>query len=411
MIHRNNFEERLRSAVVADRYQLQREPDVLAAIPYHQECRIKKSVITEHLRYSFGTDVPSRFVPSPRPRHYRTTSRRIVRRTRTSFYLAFANGAPSTPSVLEPDEHARVFDVMSELMVERRNPLIQVLQHVIVRGTYDEHVVIFNVHELSADVVRAARHVIAALVESVPSIRHAWLYVDPRRSRYYLDSDRLFSGVQQKRMLGESVWRQKVGDVMVQVGVFAFSQVNLSILDAFVRDIISMADVHKGDTFADLYCGYGLFSTQVCNVASSVVAIDADATTVANARYALHRQRARARVLAARVTPSTLRSALRSLDVAIVDPPYSGPEDGVIPTLASFEPRRIIQVYCNANDIRRSTQEWKRGGYIPTQAIAFDMFPGTLDIEVAVAYERAQPTTATSQEPIRTPRRNGGRRS
>lgn len=412
MIQRHNFEERLRAAVVAAGFSLEHEPHALASLPYAQESRIKKPVVAEHLRYSLGPDVPWTFVPSPKPRHYRTTSRRIVRHARTSSYLAFANGAPTAPSVLEPEEHGRVFAYVSDVLKDRRNAFAKVLQHVIVRGTYDEHVVIFNVHELDADIVRAARSAIAAVQQLVPSVRHAWLYVDPRRSRYYLDSDRLFSGVQQKRMTGESVWRQTVNDILFQVGVFSFSQVNLSILDTFASTVVAMADVRTGDAVADLYCGYGLFAAHVSDVASSIVAIDADATTVANARYVLQRRKARAKAVAARVTPTTLRAAIRTMDVAIIDPPYSGPDEGVIESVGSFGPRRVVQVYCNANDVRRCSQSWKRAGYTPVKATAFDMFLGTLDIEIAVSYEKHTPSTGTtSRKPIQRSQRNGGRRS
>jgi tRNA/tmRNA/rRNA uracil-C5-methylase (TrmA/RlmC/RlmD family) len=411
MIQRHNFEERLRSAVATKGLILKSEPDVLSALPYEQEIRIKTSVVDDHLEYSLGTSIPWSFIRSPRPRNYRTTSRRVVRHGRTSSYLIFANGAPSAPSALEPEEHGRVFAVVSKVLEDRKSAFGKVLQHVIVRGTYDEHVVIFNVHEIDANIVRSARTAMNAVISSVPTVRHVWLYVDPRKSRFYLDSDRLFSGVQQKRMMGESVWRQTVNGVTFQVGVFSFSQVNLSLLEPFSAEVVRLADVRPGESFADLYCGYGLFAAQVTDVASSIVAIDADATSVANARYVLQRRKARSKAVVARLTPNTLRSAIRTLDVAILDPPFAGPDAGVIDATAAFQPRRVVHVYCNANDIRRCTQEWKRAGYVPVEATAFDMFPGTLDIEVAVAYERkSQDEPATPRRPSRTTPRSGGRR-
>lgn len=404
MIRKDTFEERLRRSIAQAGLSTGVGHGALSHLSYTEEKRIKTSAVSEHIRRSLGLSEFA-FHPSPLPRKYRTTSRRSVTRHRTRWFLAFANGAPSVPSELEPDSHAGVFDAVSSSLADRKDALSKVLSHVIVRGTYDELVVILNVRSLDGHIVRSARSLITAIAKAVPLVRHAWLYVDPRASRYYLDNDRMLPGMAQKKLLGEAVWRQQINDVAYQVGVFSFNQVNLSLMPTFTEVVSKQANVSSEDHLLDLYCGYGLFGAQLGKSVRHVTAIDYDETSVANARYNIRRAGGSVRAISSPIKARTLSKLVDQFDIGVIDPPRTGADDGVIAQLSLGKPKRIIHVLCNADDMRKTADEWRKAGYSPSRVDVFDMFPGTLEIEAAILFE---PTTS-APVPNQRPQRSGGR--
>lgn len=372
---------------------------MLAHVPYARELAIKREVVHKFLKALAPQGALADLVPAPMPRGYRTTTRRRVWRDRRGTRLVHGDPyASNSADLLEPAEHLAVHARVARFLESRKDPLVDVLNHVIVRGTYDQQVVILNVSELNAETVRSSRKWCNAIVKEVPSVASVWIYVDPKGSRYYLDTDRPLHGVTEKKLLGERVWRQTVSGVTYQVGVFSFSQVNLAMTSLLVGVVRDLAKVQTDDVLADLYGGYGLFGAALAGSVAEIVTMDADETTVDNARYNIRRAGGKVRAVASSITAASIRKHLDHCDVVILDPPRSGTDPNVITAVAECEPRRAVEVFCGPDVIRRSITEWKAAGYDVEQIVPLDLFPGTGGVEVAIAFQRrdsrAQPKTS-----------------
>ena len=380
------FEEQLRAAARAAGLDPTNGPAMLAHVSYQQEYAVKSKVAQGFLKALAPKDGLAALVQAPMPRGYRTTSRRRVWRDRRGVRLVHGDVNESAMAdALEPAAHLRVYERLAPFLRSTKDPLVDVLNHVIVRGTYDEHVLILNVRELSAEIIRSARAWTRAVTKEVPSVHASWLYVDPKGSRYYLDTDRPLRGVSEKKVTGERAWRQSIGDAQYQVGVFSFTQVNLAMAHVLVDVVKRCSGTQPSDVLVDLYGGYGLFGAAMASGVKSIVTMDADQATVDNARYNIRRAGGTVNAVAMPVTPASIRRVIDHADVVVLDPPRSGTEPGVIAAVAEANPRRVVHVFCGPDEIRRSLAEWKTSGYTVDEIVPLDLFPGTAGLEVVIA--------------------------
>ncbi len=362
---------------------------MLAHVAYDAEDAVKRDVVAGYLKLLAPREALQPLVRSVKPREYRTTSRRRVWRDRRGG-MRLVHGdmhESASASSLEPPAHLRVYARIAKQLDVRRDPLAEALNHVIVRGTYDQFVLILNIMEVSADIIRAARSWVKSVQRDVPEVTSAWLYVDPKGSRYYLDTDRPLRGMAEKKISGERVWRQTLDDVTYQVGVFSFSQVNLAMVPTLVKTVRETAQLRPTDVLADLYGGYGLFGAAMAKDVQAVVTMDADEATVDNARYNIRRAGGTVRAIALPVNPANLAKVVDHADVVILDPPRSGTDPNVITAVAGLKPRQVVHVFCGPDEIRRSIGEWKAAGYAVSSMIPVDLFPGTAGLEVIVGFQ------------------------
>ena len=405
-------------------------PDPLAALTYSKELDCKREafrLVSRDLgfRDAHVYDV----VAAPQPRHYRTTSRRRVAIIRGRPMLAHGDGRVEDldrASTLEPDSHHKVYaTITAELDRMRALPKKRTdsgdvkffLNHVIVRGTDEELVVIFNVRLLDASLVRLLRGWTVALRRAIPAVAHVWIYNDPSGSRYYLEQDRPPGEVGAKKLHGAAATTLNIHGVIYQVGVFSFSQVNRAMMPELVQTVRRLAlepplrpQGGPLPIIYDLYGGYGFFGAALAEDAAHIIEVDADETTVANARYNVKRVGGHVTALTMPVTATSVERRIPQFErqgaegapvVVILDPPRSGTAENVIAALAARNPDRVIHVFCGPDEISRSMKEWRAAGYVADIVVPLDLFPGTAGFEVIV---RLVPAPKVSDD-VREPRR------
>ncbi|MCX6139799.1 MAG: methyltransferase [Candidatus Kapabacteria bacterium] len=324
-------------------------------------------------------------------------------------------------SPLEPLYHAEIYSTIEKLL-DGLTPMVSgAVNHVILRGTYEEFAVIINVRGLDARVVRSLRTLAERVQKAHPSVMHAWIYHDPKGSRYYLDLERPATGVGAKKLYGASAWMQTIGDVTYQVGVFSFTQVNLAMTQLLIDTVKAHAGVTIDDTLYDIYCGYGLFSAALAKDVQRVIAIDGEEATVDNARYTIRRAGGQVTAIRQvlrngedmRTVVNTIQKMSRkdpaaSSNVVILDPPRSGTAEGMIAeTATGLDPRVVVEVFCGSEEIHRSTREWKQAGYGLQRITPLDLFPGTMGMEFVITY--AKGFISDAPEPNQTLRRSVSR--
>lgn len=376
--------------------------DPLAALAYARELEIKRAAWRSFAAgLPLGSAAIADVVAAVLPRGYRATTRRSVVERKGRPILVLGDGSDAGGAgLLEPAAHQAIYASLADLLRSLDRRTCRMINHVVIRGTGQEHALILNVRALDAGIVRALRSLAERLRARHPAVRHGWIFVDPTGSRYYLEAERPAQGIRAKKLFGAAAWSQSVGSVAIQVGVFSFTQVNPAMLPSLVECVVGSwrAGSWSGDvggpprSLFDLYSGYGLFSTAAVGSFDRIVVVDSDEASVHNARYNLRREAARlggpGKTLEALVL-SLEAAAVRRLPrmdgaCVVLDPPRSGTAPGVIAALGAQRPGEVVEVFCGPEEIGRSLREWDAAGYAAVRATALDLFPGTLGLEVVV---------------------------
>ena len=75
-------------------------------------------------------------------------------------------------------------------------------------------------------------------------------------------------------------------------------------------------------------------------------------------------------------------------DVITVDPPRKGLAEGVVDSICSMTPARVVYVSCDPATLARDIKRFSERGYIAQKAVAVDLFPRTAHIESVVLLTR-----------------------
>lgn len=361
-------------------------------VSYHDELKVKQSAVQRFANEILKKgDVCSAVVKAPQPRHYRSTSRRRIWHEGKRFSFVHGDGTRiSARSPLEQEQHLQIYKSVEESLARLDHKLREAFHHIVVRGTYSEYALIITAEYLDADVVRACRQISLKSQKHVPQLKHAWIYVDERRSRYYLDLERPIHGIGSKKLFGAAAWKQIVENIEYQVGVFSFSQINLAMLPQFVNTICKGAAAESDDTAVDLYCGYGLLGAAMAKNVKKIIAIDYDKFGTADARYNISRAGGRVDAVDMKIEPAAVSKLFRSVKhlqpcVLILDPPRSGTPPGLIAELAEHGFRRVVTAFCGVDEVRRCIAEWQSAKYTVERIVPLDFFPGTAGMEFVVS--------------------------
>jgi len=367
----------------------------LARMEYRAERALKDEALRLFWASHKLSGVPESVIPSPLARGYRTTTKRRVLLDSGSPRLGFDDDrhrrhpAAMKMSELEPSAHAEMYDRIAELI--RQRPFSSAaagLNYVIIRGTLRERVLILNAHTLDANRIRRLTELADCLRERVIS---AFVFFDPTRSPYYLETADSANRFRVKRLFGPDHFRLRLEGLTYYIAPTVFSQVNESILPALLRaagDVLA----DNGRRLLDFFCGYGLFSFFLGAKYRETIGIDASREAI---RSAL-RTRSESQP-AARLTFRELSIHRENLDAVlpmpgasvsedvILDPPRHGVGSATIRSIARRRPRRVLHVFCAVDEIPAALAQWRRNGYKAMRMIPLDMFAGTPGLEILVA--------------------------
>lgn len=377
-----------------------KHPEPLAALDYEQELDLKNRALQEFWTARGLPDKPNRILPSPRPRGYRTTTKRRVVRRGGRFALAFlteasaaAHPKAASESRVEPPEHKAIYEfLLGKLNTEPYNGLGLALNYLIIRGDYGRLSVFFNVHRLNADVVRKAKLLGEHLRAPDSKVASAFLFYDPSRSEYYFESRDPEGPWKMKKLFGPDDIRIQVRDRTYAFHPTAFCQVNASILPDFLAKAEQLLKPKPEYRLLDLYCGYGFFTLPLGKNYGEAVGVDLGGPAIASAqKMAAADPSAHARFRAGRLQVKSLDKLLPPPtadrpEALLLDPPRQGTESGIIRALAARNPARILHIFCDMDTLPREVNQWRKAGFMVSKVVPLDMFPGTDDLEVMVLF-------------------------
>ena len=215
---------------------------------------------------------------------------------------------------------------------------------------------------------------------------------DLRRARNVLESDSEIAGI----VLRSGTHRATVGDTAIaielepglslEVDADLFSQVNRAQNRKLVATVMEMAAIHEASALLDLFCGAGNFSLPASRRGARVTGVDDDAGAIAAASRNAARLNCRdAQFIAmkASATADFLHRARYRPDVVILDPPRTGALDMMDPIVKLRAPS-VIYVSCDVTTLARDLRVLADARYKINRVRAFDFFPNTHHVEIAV---------------------------
>lgn len=415
-------------AAEPDRVGPPESPEPLAGLDYARELEIKNAALQEFWQEHNLPDKPNRILPSPKPRHYRITTKRRVISSGPRVLLDFHADRPSgarrmgAASELEPPEHKAIYAFLLEkLNQESYEGLARALNFLIIRGDYTRFSVFFNVHRLNAGVARKAKLLAEHLTTFNPSgpqmessrrgeaqppakrdtapraaqgvtskVLSAFLFFDPARSSFYLDQRAPDGPWKLKRLFGPENLRLEAGGREYVFGPTSFSQVNGSILGDFLEKADQLLKPKNHQRLLDLYCGFGFFSLKLAPQYADCLGVEASSASIEAAQAMAAHGKIRSRYRQGKIQSKTLDALLPKPDgtpeAILLDPPRQGAEPGVIRALASRAPVRVLHVFCDLDVLPREVNVWRKCGYMISKVVPLDMFPGTDNLEVMVLF-------------------------
>jgi len=369
----------------------------LSRLDYAAELAAKAGGLDRFWEHHRLDGAPEPLRPSPRPRRYRTSSKRriAVHKGKPCLFLGERPGPADlrgfVASPLEATEHAAIYRGLRDILGQPIfRMLVGHLSYAIVRGSYSERALILNIDELSAPIVRK----IKLLAKQLQALSGAplsafFVYLDPTRSEYHFESRRPEDPVTFKKIFGPDQLSVAVAGCRYRFHPTSFSQVNESMLPEMLVLAREMLSPQPGQHLLDLYCGYGLFSHFLADGYAGVVGVDAEGPSIraaiANSRS--NRSATRKKFIAARIDRDFEGRALRNPagpEVMLLDPPRSGPLAGVITALGRRNPVKVLHVFCEVDQIPNALGQWRAKGYAVERVVPLDMFPGSTNLEVLI---------------------------
>jgi tRNA/tmRNA/rRNA uracil-C5-methylase (TrmA/RlmC/RlmD family) len=366
-------------------------------LAYKDEITIKEKAFTEFWKSNRLPGSPEKMISSPIGRGYRTVSKRRVFRDGNGQTLLGLTDISESGRIrpldviacaIEPAAHTQIYRHIQQFLASREGAtLSSSLSHVVIKGSYDEYWIIFNMEDASREINGSVTRLSKGLTAVVKNISGLF-YVVEERSKYYL-SDRAHEDF--RKIYGKNEVYLKIRDLSMLFSPLAFSQTNASIVETMVDKAMELLKFNPDEILYDLYSGFGLFGLSAAKRVHHVTGIESSPAAVKAAKSNAARNKiSNVRFYKEKITSDSLgklapkRSAS---SVVILDPPRNGTAPGVIEFLAEQYPKKILHIFCEADLIPAELKRWTQNGYRVSHVVPLDMFPATEHIETMVLLE------------------------
>lgn len=175
----------------------------------------------------------------------------------------------------------------------------------------------------------------------------------------------------------------------VALDATSFFQINRAQALRMYADLAALTSAGAHTRAVDLYCGLGGIAFALAATGATVTGIEVHPPAVEAANAA-----ARAAGLEPRVQFRTGRAAdlpalASDADLLVVNPPRKGLDAETRAAALALAPATLAYVSCNPDTLARDLQVLTAAGYQVDRARAYDLMPGTAQIETLVICRRA----------------------
>jgi len=170
------------------------------------------------------------------------------------------------------------------------------------------------------------------------------------------------------------------GGAPLPIPAGGFAQVGRAANAALVSAVLAAVG-DTPDVVLELYAGSGNFTRHLVARARAVHASDADPTAVERGK---------------RIVPRAswaLRPQAIAADTVVLDPPREGADRATLDVAARAR-RRVVYVSCDPQTLARDARHQRDAGFRLTAAVALDLMPPTVHVEVVAKFDRDSPVRA-----------------
>ncbi|MGQ9489169.1 MAG: class I SAM-dependent RNA methyltransferase [Anaerolineae bacterium] len=189
-------------------------------------------------------------------------------------------------------------------------------------------------------------------------------------------------------LIGDPWLTEEVLGRRYRVSAESFFQVNTVGAAALVELVTAYADAQPKDVVLDAYCGVGLFSLALADMAGRVIGIEEAPSACEDfAHNAEERDNLELHEGPVEAVLPALRAQNQRVDIAVIDPPRTGAGPHVIAELAALGPRRIVYISCDPATLARDALHLTQAGFRLREAQPVDLFPQTFHVEIVALWE------------------------
>ncbi|MEJ2200282.1 MAG: 23S rRNA (uracil(1939)-C(5))-methyltransferase RlmD [Desulfuromonadaceae bacterium] len=186
------------------------------------------------------------------------------------------------------------------------------------------------------------------------------------------------------KMVGVVDLIDQVGSIRLRIAPTSFFQVHNEQATRIYALVRQWAELQRGDTAIDLYCGIGGIALNLAQDAGRVIGIEVVEEAVRNARENARMNQLENCSFQAGDAAELIQDLALSVpagSVAVLNPPRGGCDEDVLTSLAALRPRCILYVSCNPETLARDLDLLQRLGYTTETIQPVDMFPQTPHVE------------------------------
>ncbi len=296
---------------------------------------------------------------------------------------------PLKGCILQSELSNRIADKVRELVETYRIPIYDelnhsgLLRHVLIKqgSQTGEVMVVFITRNRPFP---AGEKIAGELVGIFPEIKSIAQNVNDARGNVIL-------GPSTKIIRGQDTITEHIGDFKFKIAAESFFQVNPLQTEKLYRKAVEFAGLTGRETVLDAYCGVGSLTLFLAEQAQKVYGIEIVTQAVNNAldNARLNEIKNVEFIVGAveKVLPGLVQKGI-NFQVAVVDPPRSGCEEGILKSFAENEVGRIVYVSCNPSTLARDLKILEGLGYKTLEIQPVDMFPQTYHVECVAKIER-----------------------
>jgi 23S rRNA (uracil1939-C5)-methyltransferase len=207
-------------------------------------------------------------------------------------------------------------------------------------------------------------------------------------------------GPNYRTLAGRDTLMERIGDLKLVLPPGVFSQANPYTARRLYDYVGEIAQLNRGETVLELYCGVGPISLHLAPAAGHTWAVDDSELAIATAKQNARRNgRGNCRFVAGDVgaAAAELKEKIGAVDLIVLNPPRKGVQAAAMDAIIAFNAARIIYVSCAPASLARDLDRLAAAGYRIARVQPFDMFPQTVEVEtVALLVGRSdRPVTPT----------------
>lgn len=249
----------------------------------------------------------------------------------------------------------------------------------------------------NAEKLRGEDRLVNMLREGLPSLKTVVLNINREKTN-------VITGTVCRPLYGDGYITDRLCGLNYRISPLSFYQVNRDQAQRLYGIAAELAELKRGETLIDMYCGTGTIGLSMAAKAKSLIGVEVVPQAVEDARLNAERNGiTNAQFICSDAAQAANSLAARGIgaDCVILDPPRKGCEAALIHTVSEMSPKRIVYVSCDPATLARDIRLFAENGYDVKQAVPVDMFPRTGHVETVVlmsaASRRSQFRAVSSQ--------------